>query len=234
MILRTAITAACVMLTNACATIPVLRQQCFSPDAQLAKVLMPYEELRAKDCILNESQERGAAECERLEGEIVRLGVVCSAHAPTQMANAVIAYDEGRPEESQQILDVILAQPRGYPDAAVLRARIAIEQGNVQFAQRLLIQQIKLVPNDAGLYETYAAALYLDGKMAEARRELTLAGVLGAPRWRIAYHLGLIEEALGLGAEAGKFYAEALQGNPGWALADSRLKALQARGEAPR
>jgi hypothetical protein len=71
--------------------------------------------------------------------------------------------------------------------------------------------------------------LFLDGKMAEARGELTMAGLLGAPRWRIAYHLGLIEEALGLGAEAGKFYAEALQGNPGWAPADSRLKALRAR-----
>jgi len=222
------------MMTTACATSPVLRQQCYSPDAQLARLLKPYEELRAKDCTVDGSVERGGAECERLEGEIVRLGVVCSAHAPTLMANAVIAYDENRPAESQQMLDVILAQPRGYPDAAVLRARIAIEEGNVPFAQRLLAQQIKLVPDHSGMHETYAGALYLDGKMAEARGELTMAGLLGAPRWRIAYHLGLIEEALGLGAEAGKLYAEALQGNPGWAPADSRLKALRAKGDAPR
>ena len=230
MIRNSAITAACVVMTTACASNPVLRQQCYSPDAQLARLLKPYEELRAKDCTLNGSVERGGSECERLEGEIVRLGVVCPAHAPTLMANAVIAYDEQRPAESQQMLDVILAQPRGYPDAAVLRARIAIEEGNVQFAERLLAQQIKLVPDHSGLHETYAASLYLDGKMAEARGELTMAGVLGAPRWRIAYHLGLIEEALGLGAEAGKLYAEALQGNPGWAPADSRLRALRARG----
>jgi predicted Zn-dependent protease len=230
MIRNSAITAACLMMTTACATSPVLRQQCYGPDAQLAKLLKPYEELRAKDCTVNGSVERGGAECERLEGEIVRLGVVCSAHAPTLMANAVIAYGESRPAESQQMLDVILAQPRGYPDAAVLRARIAIEEGNVQFAQRLLAQQIKLVPDHSGLHETFAAALYLDGKMAEARGELTLAGLLGAPRWRIAYHLGLIEEALGLGGEASRLYAEALQGNPGWAPADSRLRALRARG----
>jgi predicted Zn-dependent protease len=234
MIRTSTIAAACIVMTAACATDPVLRQQCYNPDAQLARLLKPYEELRAKDCTLDGSAERGGTECERLEGEIVRLGVVCSTHAPTLMANAVIAYDENRPAESQQMLDVILAQPRGYPDAAVLRGRIAIEQGNVQFAQRLLGQQIKLVPDHSGLHETYAAALYLDGKMAEARGELTLAGLLGAPRWRIAYHLGLIEEALGLGAEAGKLYAEALQGNPGWAPADSRLKALRAKGDAPR
>ena len=229
-----AIPVACLVMTAACATNPVLRQQCYNPDARLARLLQPYQELRAKDCTVDESIERGGAECDRLEREIVTLGVVCSAHAPTLMANAVIAYDKQRPADSQQMLDVILSQPRGYPDAAVLRARIAIEEGNIPFAQRLLGQQIKLVPDHAGLHETHAAALYLAGKMAEARGELTMAGRLGAPRWRIAYHLGLIEEALGLRAEASQLYAEALQGNPGWAPADSRLKALRATGAAPR
>ena len=227
-----AIFAACIMMTSACASSPVLRQQCYNPDARLASLLQPYEALRAKGCTVGGSVERGGAECERLEREIATLGVVCSTHAPTLMANAVIAYDEHRPAESQQLLDVILGQPRGYPDAAVLRARIAIEEGNVPFARRLLEQQIKLVPDHSGLHETYAAALYLDGKMPEARGESTMAGLLGAPRWRIAYHLGLIEEALGLGVEASKLYTEALEGNPAWAPAESRLKALRA-GSAP-
>jgi predicted Zn-dependent protease len=234
MMRHSAIPVACLMMTTACASNPVLRQQCYSPDARLARLLQPYQELRAKDCTVDGSIDRGGAECDRLEREIATLGVVCSAHAPTLMANAVIAYDKQRPADSQQMLDVILSQPHGYPDAAVLRARIAIEEGNVPFAERLLGQQIKLVPDHAGLHETYAAALYLVGKMAEARGELTMAGLLGAPRWRIAYHLGLIEEALGLGVEASQLYAEALQGNPGWAPADSRLKALRARGAAPR
>lgn len=229
MIRNSLISAACVITTTACATSPVLRQQCYNPDVRLARLLQPYQEMRAKDCTVGESIDRGGAECDRLEREIATLGVICSAHAPTLMANAVIAYDKQRPADAQQMLDVILSQPHGYPDAAALRARIAIEEGNVPFAQRLLQQQIRLVPDHAGLHEAYAAALYLGGKMSEARAELTLAGLFGAPRWRIAYHLGLIEEALGLGVEASRFYAEALQGNPGWALADSRLKALRAR-----
>ena len=216
------------LLASACATTPPLaRQECYDPDAQLASLLQPLEALRAKGCVAGDVQ-RGGSECVRLRREIARLAVVCPGHEPTLMANAVIAYDEQRPAESQQILDQILAMPRSYPDAAVLRAQIAIEEGNVPFALRLLGERIRLAPDHSGLHETYAAALYLDGKLSEARGELTMAGALGAPRWRIAYHLGLIEEASGRRDEASRYYAEALQANPGWAPAESRLRALRA------
>jgi tetratricopeptide (TPR) repeat protein len=225
--LRAAILAS--LFSTACASSPLLRQQCFNPDAQLAALMAPYEAARASGCGAGSTQPEGSA-CNRYEQEIARLGVICPAHAPTLMANAVIAYDGGRAGESQEFLDLILSQPRAFPDAAVLRARIAIEQGNVPFARRLLEQNIKLVPDHSGLHETYAAALYLDGALADSRSELTMAGALGAPRWRIAYHLGLLEEAAGRGDAASTLYAEALQGNPGWPPAESRLKALRARG----
>jgi len=48
------------------------------------------------------------------------------------MANAVMAYDEHQTVKSQQFLDQILAQSRTYPDAAVLRAQIAIEDGKLK------------------------------------------------------------------------------------------------------
>lgn len=224
--------AAAVWMTGAaCAQrSPLLRQECHDPDAQLAAVLRPYEALRAQGCG-PDTLRRGRSECERLQAEIERLMVICPAHAPTLMANAVIAYDEGRPVDAQQLLDVVLSQPRPYPDAAVLRARIAIDEGNVPFARRLAEQQIRLVPDHAGLHEVHAAALYLDARFSEAQAELATAGALGAPRWRIAYHLGLIEEAAGRTAEASRLYAEALEGNPGWGPAQSRLNGLKARGK---
>jgi tetratricopeptide (TPR) repeat protein len=223
--------AACLVATACATNSPLLRQQCYDPDAQLAEVLRPFEALRAQGCEVSASPLRqGTSECDRLKNEIGRLAVVCPAHPPILMANAVIAYDEGRPADSQQLLDLILSQPRAYPDAAVLRARIAIEDGNVPFARRLLDQQIKLVPDHAGMHETLAATMYLEGRFPEAREELTMASALGAPRWRVAYHLGLIEEASGRGDEASRLYAEALQGNPGWPPAESRLRALRARG----
>lgn len=221
--------AACLLTLTGCATrSPVVRQQCYNPDVQLAGLLPPYETLRARGC--DESTVGGPSECERLQREIERLAVVCPGHAPTLMANAVIAYDERRPAEAQQMLDLVLAQPRAYPDAAVLRARIAIEDGNIPFARRLLAQQIRLVPDHPGLHETQAAALYLEGNLPESRAELTMAAALGAPRWRIAYHLGLIEETSGRSDEATRLYQEAIAGNPGWEPAESRLKALRARG----
>jgi predicted Zn-dependent protease len=224
--------AACLIWLTGCATrSPLVRQQCYNPDAQLASVLPEFEALHARGCDEATSQG-GPSACERLQREIERLAVVCPAHAPTLMANAVIAYDERRSAEAQQMLDVVLSQPRAFPDAAVLRARIAIEDGNIPFARRLLTQQIRLAPDHAGLHETHAAALYLEGNLQESRTELTMASALGAPRWRIAYHLGLIEETSGRNDEATRLYQESVTANPGWEPAESRLKALQARGAA--
>lgn len=217
----------CFTLSGCATRSPLLRQQCYDPDKQLASVMQPLEALRAQGCSTAVARA-GGSECDRLEAEVARLAVVCPGHAPTLMANAVIAYDHHRPEESQQFLDQILSQSRPYPDAAVLRAQIALEDGNIPFARRLLEQQIKLVPDHAGLREVHAATLFLDRRLDEARAELTTAGALGAPRWRVAYHLGVIEELSGRLDEAARLYMEALQGNPGYPEADSRLRALRA------
>jgi tetratricopeptide (TPR) repeat protein len=205
---------------------PLLHQQCYDPDVQLADVLRELEELRAKGC--SSGTSAAGSECDHLEAEIARLAVVCPGHAPTLMANAVIAYDEHRPQDSQQYLDLILSQPRPYPDAAVLRAQIALEEGNVPFARRLVEQEIMLVPDHAGLHEVRAATFFVDRRLDDARAELVRAGALGAPRWRVAYHLGMIEELSGHSAEAVRLYTEALQGNPAFTAADSRLRALRA------
>src|ERR1041385_2614692 len=149
-----------VSMACSAATSPLAHQQCTNPDARLVAVLQPLEAARANGCI--------GADCDRLRREIARLAVICPGHAPTLMANAVMAYDDHQSAQSQQYLDEILAQPRTYPEAAVLRARIAIDEGNLPYARRLLEQQIKLVPDHSGLHETYAAALYLDGKMPQA------------------------------------------------------------------
>ena len=207
-------------------TTPLLRQQCYNADVQLADVWRPLESLRAQGCIDGDTGV-GSSECDRLRRDIERLAVVCPGHVPTLMANAVIAYeDEHRSVKAQQLLDLILAQTTRHPDAAILRARIAAEEGNLPYAHRLLEQQLRLAPDHAGLHETYAATLYLERQFTDATRELTLAAALGAPQWRVAYHRGLIEEAGGRFAEARRYYTEALAGNPGWAPAQSRLNGL--------
>ena len=115
--LRAALTLS--LFASACATTsPLVHQECYNADAQLDRVLRPLEALRAKGC---EPGATGDSGCERLRREIERLAVVCPGHAPTLMANAVLAYDDRRPATAQQFLDQLLADPRAYPDAAVLR-----------------------------------------------------------------------------------------------------------------
>lgn len=212
------------LYTGAClsAARPLQRQECIEPDARLSQLLPQYELLRATGC---------TAECGNLRREIERLVVVCPTHAPTLMANAVLAYDDKQVAAAQQLLDILLGQSGSHADAAALRARIALEEGNVPFALRLLQDRIKLAPDHAGLREAYGAALYLSRQYAAATRELNAAGAFGAPSWRVAYHLGLIDEAEGRLEAAAKRYAEALAGNAGWAPAQSRLTALRATGK---
>lgn len=200
---------------------PLLAQLCVRPDEQLAALLAPLES--------GECHKTGGIECDRLERELERLVAVCPGHAPTLIVNAALAYENQQPVRAQQLLDSVLSRPQGQPDAAVLRARIAMEEGNLNYARRLLDTQIQLVPDHAGLHETLAAELYVEGKMEEAATQLHLAGKLGAPRWRVAYHLGLIEESAGRVDEALKLYEEALAARPDWPIAQSRIKALRAR-----
>jgi predicted Zn-dependent protease len=208
---------------SACATAPPLaQQQCASADAQLAAVLQPLERLRASGCAA------AGLECDRLQQQIARLAIVCPGHPPTLMANAIIAFDNHQPQVAEQFLDQLFAQGRPNPDAAVLRARIAIDAGNVTFAKRLLAQQLQAVPDHASLREAYAATLYLGGQMSEAETQLRMAAALGAPSWRVEYHLGLIDEAAGQLESARRHFTQALEANPDWQPARSHLNALRA------
>jgi tetratricopeptide (TPR) repeat protein len=225
--------AALSLMTAGCATTSSLaRLECYNPDRQLMVALQQLEARRVAGCGAG-GTIGGAAECERYRREIERLAVVCSTHIPTLMANAVIAYDDRQLPKAQQFLDRIFSEPRSNPDAAVLRARIAIDEGNLSFARRLLEQQIKLAPDHAGLHETYGGVLYLDGQITEARRELTTADALGAPRWRVAYHLGLVEEAAGNLEAARKYYNEAIAASQDYAQARSRLRGLEGTRKVP-
>jgi Flp pilus assembly protein TadD len=143
------------------------------------------------------------------------------------MANAVVAYSAGQRAKAQQFLDRIFERPTIHPEAAVLRARIAIEEGNVTFALRVLEEQINGAPNNAELRELHGAALYVSRQFDRARQELRAAGSLGAPDWRVSYHLGLVEEAVGNRDAAIVHYTDAAAKNPQWKPAQDRLDALR-------
>ncbi len=170
----------------------------------------------------------GADPCEALRYRIELLSHECPNDVQTLMANAVLAYDARQMIKAQQLLDHLLSLGIVYPEAAILRGRIAVEEGNVPFALKFVSQQIRISMDTPGLREVLASALYLSKRWEEARSELAVAEALGAPKWRIAYHRGLIEEAAGHLPEAERNYQDALRERPGWKPADSRLKGLRA------
>ena len=173
----------------------------------------------------------GGVQCDALRAQIERLSVDCPNNTEIVMANALLAFEARNFARSQQLLDELFSLGISNPEAAVLRTRIALEQGNIPFALRFAEQQIRQMGDDPGLRETYASALYLVRRWDEARAQLQTAQQLGAPVWRIAYGQGLIAEADGKFDEAKLRYQAALQARPGWKQADSRLRALVASGK---
>lgn len=170
--------------------------------------------------------------CDAIRARIRRLAVDCPSNSEVILANAVLAFEERNLVGAQQLLDQLDAMRPLEPEAAVLRARIALQDGNDQFAIRYLTKQIELHGDNADLRETFASALYFAKRWDEAVQQLDIARELGAPAWRISYGRGLIEEARANYAQARRFYEASLQGRPGWPVALSRLRALIASGKA--
>ena len=100
----------------------------------------------------------------------------------------------GDSAKSQFYLERVLALEPGHPDATALRARIAIDDGNLGFAGKILDDAILVRLDSPLLRETRAWVLHLDGDDEAALDSLAEAERLGSPLWRVAYNRGLIAE----------------------------------------
>lgn len=219
------------LLCTACVYEPHMRNQyetaCTLPDVRLAEAWEQLVEARSAPggCDLD---AQGQDRCQGVRSEIERIAFACPNHTPSMMTMAVLDYEAGSRFKAQQRLDSLLELVKVHPEAAALRGRIAMEEGNLPFALTFLKQHINLSPDHAPLREVYAAALFLSGKVEEADGQLAVAQRLGAPRWRVAYHLGLFAERKGKIAEARRLYREAADLRPGWDVPLIRLNGLLA------
>ncbi|MEQ8767922.1 MAG: hypothetical protein RL885_28720 [Planctomycetota bacterium] len=215
---KSSLLIATLLLSVACTTNPWDRAEVADPDGELTALLEDLEEAR--------QDGDGVAE---IEWEIRRLAVYCPRHVPTKMANALIAYRNTDRSLALQHLDGIFDIEPSHPEAAILRSKIAVEEGSIAYARKLLEQQIKFRPDHAGLHESLAGVLYLLQEYEPARETIDRAARLGAAEWRVAYHLGLIEEAMGNTPAAVRYYNDCLEVNPAWQPARSRLIGLEGR-----
>ena len=214
---------------SSCAHVPVrLATPCVSASARLFESWRELQDARQSP---GGCDAEDGVHCERLRIRIQRLSMDCASSPDVVMANALLAFDDRDFVRAQQLLDELFSLQVTYPEAAILRGRIALEQGNIPFALRFLDQQVRQMGDHGPLRETYASALFLAGRWDEARAQLGVAQRLGSPGWRVAYGEGLIEEAAGRPAEARQRYQEALQARPEWKAAASRLRALEVAGK---
>jgi tetratricopeptide (TPR) repeat protein len=200
-------------------------------DVRLDRLVRAYDIRTAEGgtCLDRLDANLPLRDCDRLRVEVERLNLEFPANPRLLMTSAVLAWNGGDPIRAQQYLDALLAlQPRS-PDAAVLRARIAMQEGNLTFADRLLSQQALLVPDHAEVRETLAAVRFLQRRYDEATRQLDAAARLGAPAWRISYHRGLLAEAEQRPDEAVAYYEASVAENPAFRPAQARLEGLGGR-----
>lgn len=214
------------LLASACASTPEPNPH--SPDVRLAALLDAWQQARRDDggCQQRRPEETPLIDCERIRKQVERLAIEFPNHPDVLLANAVLAFESGKPDDAQKDLDVLRRLNPIQPKASVLRARIAIEDGNLRFAHRLLEEQMELAPADAGLRELAAVVHYLEGDEEAARRSLAHAERLGAPPWRVAYHRGLLAEAADRPVEAMRAYETCLALAPSFDAARARLRAL--------
>ncbi|MHA7839501.1 MAG: tetratricopeptide repeat protein, partial [bacterium] len=203
------------------------------PRVRLEALLEDWRRVRedGATCEQRRPGETPLIDCERTRKRIERLAIEFPRDPQVLLAHAVVGFESGRIAEAAQDLDALRRFMPAQPDAALLRSRIAITEGNLRFARRLLDEQIELTPDHAGLRELSASVHYLDGHHDAALRDLERARRLGAPLWRTRYHEGLIAEARGASSRAARAYRASLDENPGFGPARARLRALDAMAE---
>lgn len=193
-------------------------------DERLAGLLAAYD--RAKQP--GEHKKEYLVDCDRVRNSIERLALEFPTHVPTLMANAVLAHDALENTKSARYLDSLFSLEPVHADAAVLRSEIALDEGNLPGARRLVEAQISYAPDHARLREMHSLVLYLSRDLEGARAEIGAAEKLGAPAWRVAYHRGLIAESAGDVAEARRQLQTAVDANPEFKPARSRLTGIDA------
>lgn len=195
------------------------------PDAEAAALRKAWEEAPAF-CRFTSEGAPGGRSKELIRRQAANLLFRYPEHVPTRMLNAILAYEARESEVASIHLDALLRVEPVYPDAVVLRSRIALEAGNFPYAIRLLRDQAMLRPEHAGLREVLASAYHFSGDDESALESLSVAERLGAPQMRVHYNRGLIAESGGDHATAVAEYKKALAILPNWPPAASRLRAL--------
>lgn len=222
--------------SSGCASLDRVREENPEPNHRLDEMMSQRDKARqeGKQCYELYGIESSTTDCQRLQREVDRLYAEYPEQERIMMANAVFQYEMGRIEAAQFLLDQLLSSNGPHPEAAILRAQIALSEGNITRARTLLQNEIQLAPDYAELHEALASAYYLEGQYEKAEHSLQVASVLGAARWRLAYHRGLISEAQNNPVKACGYYRDSILENKEFRPAMARMLGLSENRQCSR
>ncbi|NHN37228.1 hypothetical protein G8764_08000 [Pseudomaricurvus alcaniphilus] len=206
------------------------KQQSFDPDLRLNQLLDEYK-VDLDHGVECHRHNNHLLDCRRLVRELEGLALEFPGDPTILTTTALVQFQLGRRLDSQFALDQVLAMPIIAPEAAVLRSRLALAEGNFTLARATVERQLKLAPDYPALYEVQAAIYYLEGRYDRSLLAIESADRLGAPPWRTHYHLGLIHEAKNQYAQACLHFTEVLHTEPSHRQAISRLLMLSEQEE---
>jgi len=165
-------------------------------------------------------------DCYRLASELNALYIQYPNNKRIMMASALVEFELGNTSNSQYLLDNLMSKRGAYPEAAILRSRIAMEEGNLTLARSLVSRQLSITPDNPYLYEMQASYYYMEGKYTEALQSVKIAERFMEPNWRIGHHRGIIYEAQEQWQKACKEYKLILQDEPNNRVINAKIRLL--------
>lgn len=192
------------------------------PDVTLAGLLDPLDGGAPVDAITRE----------RIRNGISRLATRFPSHLPSQLAAAALDIEAGESDRARGFVDRALALDPPNVEARVLRVQIAVADGSLGLARKLVEDGLALRPDASPLYESSAWVHQVAGEPDDALTALDTAERAGAPAWRVHFHRGLVEETRESYEAAARHYRAALDDNDACTAAQQRLLGLQVRGLA--
>lgn len=189
-------------------------------------ILFEYQNSQHNECLDIERPPSAIGDCARIVVEMERILNDFPTHERTMMTLSILYYQMNRIDRAQYMLDQLLNIPGTKPEAAILRAMIALKDGNVTLAARVLTRQILLAPESEELRSALASVYYSQGETHRARTVLNMSNQTNENQWLLSYHNGLLAETEKDWLAACKLYANALRVQPNFGPARSRIIAL--------
>ncbi|MEX1024809.1 MAG: tetratricopeptide repeat protein [Planctomycetota bacterium] len=206
------------LLLTGCQLAQQIQQDPRTHDERLYALLQELDAVRS-----GVGRELGGRE-RAIRSQLDRLYYEDPRHVDTAWVMGVLEYEDQNQERATWYLDNVLQLEPSHARAAELRGRIALNEGNVDYAMKVISRAIALSPDDPGLHEVKALAHYLEQRWNEAAVSLREAERLGSPAWRAAFNRGLIAEARGNATEAMALYRTAIDERGGrFPRAEQRL-----------